>query len=98
MRRRPAHSVPGSNPGVPGKPDEAAKWRKVMAIAQIRCQTSRQPLTTAPESSMLKNYCIKGCAMNAILRRELITLLRTKRAVAVQLGLALAFALLIGLR
>src|SRR5438876_4952265 len=36
--------------------------------------------------------------MNAILRRELITLLRTKRAVAVQLGLALAFALLIGLR
>src|SRR6266446_2498714 len=37
-------------------------------------------------------------AMNAILRRELITLLRTKRAVAVQLGLALAFALVIGLR
>jgi ABC-type transport system involved in multi-copper enzyme maturation permease subunit len=36
--------------------------------------------------------------LNAILRRELITLLRTKRAVAVQLGLALAFALLIGLR
>lgn len=36
--------------------------------------------------------------MDAILRRELITLLRTKRAVAVQLGLALAFALLIGLR
>lgn len=36
--------------------------------------------------------------MNAILRRELITLLRTRRAVAVQLGLALAFALLIGLR
>src|SRR6266478_232028 len=36
--------------------------------------------------------------MNAILRRELITLLRTKRAVAVQLGLALAFAVLIGLR
>ena len=34
--------------------------------------------------------------MNAILRRELITLLRTRRAVAVQLGLALAFALLIG--
>ncbi len=36
--------------------------------------------------------------MNAILRRELITLLRTKRAVAVQLGLAFVFALLIGLR
>jgi len=36
--------------------------------------------------------------MNAILRRELITLLRTRRAVAVQLGLTLAFALLIGLR
>jgi ABC-type transport system involved in multi-copper enzyme maturation permease subunit len=36
--------------------------------------------------------------MHAILRRELITLLRTKRAVAVQLGLALAFAVLIGLR
>jgi ABC-type transport system involved in multi-copper enzyme maturation permease subunit len=36
--------------------------------------------------------------MNAILRRELIALLRTRRAVAVQLGLALAFALLIGLR
>lgn len=36
--------------------------------------------------------------MNAILRRELITLLRTRRAVAIQLGLALAFALLIGLR
>jgi ABC-type transport system involved in multi-copper enzyme maturation permease subunit len=36
--------------------------------------------------------------MNAILRRELITLLRTRRAVAVQLGLALVFALLIGLR
>jgi ABC-type transport system involved in multi-copper enzyme maturation permease subunit len=36
--------------------------------------------------------------MKAILRRELITLLRTKRAVAVQLGLALAFALLIALR
>src|SRR5438094_29454 len=36
--------------------------------------------------------------MNAILRRELISLLRTKRAAAVQLGLALAFALLIGLR
>jgi ABC-type transport system involved in multi-copper enzyme maturation permease subunit len=36
--------------------------------------------------------------MNAILRRELITLLRTRRAAAVQLGLALAFALLIGLR
>jgi ABC-type transport system involved in multi-copper enzyme maturation permease subunit len=36
--------------------------------------------------------------MNAILRRELITLLRTKRAAAVQLGLAVAFALLIGLR
>jgi ABC-type transport system involved in multi-copper enzyme maturation permease subunit len=36
--------------------------------------------------------------MNAILRRELITLLRTRRAVAVQLGLALAFALLISLR
>src|SRR5262249_30613948 len=34
----------------------------------------------------------------AILRRELITLLRTRRAAAVQLGLALAFALLIGLR
>ncbi|MFO0841320.1 MAG: ABC transporter permease subunit [Gemmataceae bacterium] len=36
--------------------------------------------------------------MFAILHRELITLLRTRRAVAVQLGLALAFALLIGLR
>src|SRR5437879_1093618 len=36
--------------------------------------------------------------MNAIIRRELITLLRTKRAVAIQLGLALAFALLISLR
>jgi ABC-type transport system involved in multi-copper enzyme maturation permease subunit len=36
--------------------------------------------------------------MVAILRRELITLLRTKRAAAVQLGLALAFALLIWLR
>ena len=36
--------------------------------------------------------------MQAILRRELITLLRTRRAVAAQLGLALAFALLIGLR
>jgi ABC-type transport system involved in multi-copper enzyme maturation permease subunit len=36
--------------------------------------------------------------LNAILRRELITLLRTKRAAAVLLGLALAFALLIGLR
>jgi ABC-type transport system involved in multi-copper enzyme maturation permease subunit len=36
--------------------------------------------------------------MNAILRRELITLLRTRRAVAIQLGLALAFALLIWLR
>jgi ABC-type transport system involved in multi-copper enzyme maturation permease subunit len=36
--------------------------------------------------------------MNAILRRELITLLRTRRAVAVQLGLALACALVIGLR
>src|SRR5215831_16323055 len=36
--------------------------------------------------------------MNAILRRELITLLRTRRAVAVQLALALAFALLIALR
>src|SRR5262249_30198406 len=36
--------------------------------------------------------------MSAILRRELVTLLRTRRAVAVQLGLALAFALLIGLR
>src|SRR5437763_1919744 len=36
--------------------------------------------------------------MNAILRRELITLLRTRRAVAAQLGLALAFGLLIALR
>src|SRR5262249_48279472 len=36
--------------------------------------------------------------MNAILRRELLTLLRTRLAVAVQLGLALAFALLIWLR
>jgi ABC-type transport system involved in multi-copper enzyme maturation permease subunit len=36
--------------------------------------------------------------MIAILRRELITLLRTRRAAAVQLGLALTFALLIGLR
>jgi ABC-type transport system involved in multi-copper enzyme maturation permease subunit len=36
--------------------------------------------------------------MRAILRRELITLLRTRRAVAVQLGLALACALVIGLR
>ena len=36
--------------------------------------------------------------MNAILRRELITLLRTKQAVAIQLGLAFAFALLIWLR
>jgi ABC-type transport system involved in multi-copper enzyme maturation permease subunit len=36
--------------------------------------------------------------LNAILRRELITLLRTRRAAAVQVGLALAFALLIGLR
>src|SRR4051794_31518767 len=36
--------------------------------------------------------------MLAILRRELITLLRTKRAAAIQLALALAFALLIGLR
>src|SRR5438552_4092324 len=36
--------------------------------------------------------------MNAILRRELITLLRTRRAAAVQLGLALGFALLIALR
>ncbi len=36
--------------------------------------------------------------MNAILRRELITLLRTWRAFAVQLGLTLGFALLIGLR
>jgi ABC-type transport system involved in multi-copper enzyme maturation permease subunit len=36
--------------------------------------------------------------LNAILRRELITLLRTRRAVAVQLALALAFALLIALR
>jgi ABC-type transport system involved in multi-copper enzyme maturation permease subunit len=36
--------------------------------------------------------------VNAILRRELITLLRTRRAVAVQLGLALSFAVLIGLR
>lgn len=33
--------------------------------------------------------------MTAILHRELITLLRTRRAVAVQLGIALAFALLI---
>jgi ABC-type transport system involved in multi-copper enzyme maturation permease subunit len=33
--------------------------------------------------------------MTAILRRELITLLRTRAAVAVQLGVALAFALLI---
>jgi ABC-type transport system involved in multi-copper enzyme maturation permease subunit len=36
--------------------------------------------------------------MHAILRRELITLLRTKRAAAAQLGLALAFALLVWLR
>lgn len=36
--------------------------------------------------------------MTAILRRELISLLRTRRAVAGQLGLALAFAVLIGLR
>jgi ABC-type transport system involved in multi-copper enzyme maturation permease subunit len=36
--------------------------------------------------------------MHAILRRELITLLRTRRAVAIQLGLALAFALLVWLR
>src|SRR5215467_5409313 len=36
--------------------------------------------------------------MTAILRRELITLLRTRAAVAVQLGIALAFALLILLR
>ena len=36
--------------------------------------------------------------MNAILRRELITLLRTRRAVATQLGLAALFALLIWLR
>ncbi len=36
--------------------------------------------------------------MNAILRRELITLLRTRRAVAIQLGLALVFAILICLR
>lgn len=36
--------------------------------------------------------------MNAILRRELITLLRTRRAVAIQLGLAALFALLIWLR
>src|SRR5262249_38699477 len=36
--------------------------------------------------------------MTAILRRELVTLLRTRRAVAIQLGLALAFALLIWLR
>ncbi len=36
--------------------------------------------------------------MNAILRRELITLLRTKRAVGIQLGLAFVFALLIWLR
>jgi ABC-type transport system involved in multi-copper enzyme maturation permease subunit len=36
--------------------------------------------------------------VTAILRRELITLLRTRRAVAVQLGLALACALVIGLR
>jgi ABC-type transport system involved in multi-copper enzyme maturation permease subunit len=36
--------------------------------------------------------------MNAILRRELITLLRTRRAVAIQLGLALVFAFLICLR
>jgi ABC-type transport system involved in multi-copper enzyme maturation permease subunit len=36
--------------------------------------------------------------MTAILRRELITLLRTRSAVAAQLGLALAFALLIALR
>ena len=36
--------------------------------------------------------------MNAILRRELIALLRTRRAAAVQLGVTLAFALLIVLR
>jgi ABC-type transport system involved in multi-copper enzyme maturation permease subunit len=36
--------------------------------------------------------------MNAIIRRELVTLLRTKRAVAIQLGLALLFAVLILLR
>lgn len=36
--------------------------------------------------------------MHAILRRELITLLRTRRAVAVQLGLALACAVVVGLR
>jgi ABC-type transport system involved in multi-copper enzyme maturation permease subunit len=36
--------------------------------------------------------------MHAILRRELITLLRTRRAAAAQLGLALAFALLVWLR
>src|SRR5262249_12704336 len=40
----------------------------------------------------------KGGTMIAILRRELVTLLRTRRAVAVQVGLALVFALLIGLR
>lgn len=36
--------------------------------------------------------------MHAILRRELVTLLRTRQAAAAQLGLALAFALVIGLR
>ncbi|MFL5342781.1 MAG: ABC transporter permease subunit [Gemmataceae bacterium] len=36
--------------------------------------------------------------MLAILRRELITLLRTRQAVAVQLAVALGFAVLIGLR
>ncbi|MGL4553620.1 MAG: ABC transporter permease, partial [Gemmataceae bacterium] len=36
--------------------------------------------------------------MNAILRRELITLLRTRRAAAALLGVAAAFALLIVLR
>ena len=36
--------------------------------------------------------------MTAILRRELITLLRTRAAVAVQLGIAFAFALLVLLR
>src|SRR5436190_7203032 len=36
--------------------------------------------------------------MHAILRRELVTLLRTRRAAAAQLGIALAFALVIGLR
>src|SRR5438132_5348047 len=36
--------------------------------------------------------------MNPILRGELITLLRTRRSVGVQLGLALLFAVLIGLR